>query len=532
MSSDAGLTRPRLSDLLVLFGLALAVRTVAALLVPDPPYTDPAYYAMVADQLASGHGFSAPVIWSFLEVGGVLPADPTLPVPSNGHWMPLTSIVAAGWGQLPMVLLSAALVPFTYLVGVGLWSSRTVGLAAAVLALLAGPLLIMYPTIDNFAVFGAAGAAAIYAAIRAIRANRPLVWLVGSGVAVGLASLARVDGLLLLVAPLTAAWIVGGQRLLGGAASVAAAALVMAPWLARNLAVFGSAFPSAGGHTLWITEYNQQFSISDQPTLASYLDWGLVNIIGSKLVAWVEITGRTAVLLGGIFVVFLVAGLWLNRRRTDLAPFSAYFVVMFVAMGAVFTFHAPKGAFFHSAPAWLPFALPMAVAAVGPTCTAVSRWWRFLGRPATHRFVIVVGLLGAMTLSLIGSVSLWQIWDSARIRVETAGSFFISGGLTDDVVLYADPPSLWQVTGNPGVATPFDPYPVIEEVARAYDARWLVITLRGDDPIDPLGLWNGGAAVDQYGNHADWLASEPSFEADGVRVWEILGPKEGPPPAS
>ncbi len=50
---------------------------------------------MVAEQLATGHGFSAPVLWSFLEVGGSLPADPMLPVPSNGHWMPLTSIVAA-----------------------------------------------------------------------------------------------------------------------------------------------------------------------------------------------------------------------------------------------------------------------------------------------------------------------------------------------------------------------------------------------------------------------------------------------------
>ena len=104
------------------------------------------------------------MIWSFLEVGSRIPPDPLLPVASNGHWMPLTSIVAAagmalfgpGWraGQVPMVLLSSALVPFTYLVGWQLWQSRGVALGAATLALFSGPLLIAAPLVANYAVFG------------------------------------------------------------------------------------------------------------------------------------------------------------------------------------------------------------------------------------------------------------------------------------------------------------------------------------------------------------------------------------------
>src|SRR5687768_13023376 len=102
-----------LRDLAVLIGAALVVRVVGAWLVPFPPHVDAAYYTMIAEQLATGHGFTAPALWSFLEVGGRLPADPTLPVPSNGHWMPLTAVVSggfmsvfgAGWrgGQVPMV---------------------------------------------------------------------------------------------------------------------------------------------------------------------------------------------------------------------------------------------------------------------------------------------------------------------------------------------------------------------------------------------------------------------------------------------
>ena len=207
-------------DLLALFGIALLARIAAAWLIDYPPYTDPAYYFMVAQQLVDGHGFTAPALWSFLEVGGRLPADPTLPVPSNGHWMPLTSVVAAAsmaifepllgaWraAQLPFVLLSAALVPFTAFVGWELWRSRQVAWAAGILAILAGPFLVLYPQVNNIALFGAAGAGAVWCAIRAVRAPRAGWWLVASGALAGVATLTRVDGLLLVVAPAVAWWV-------------------------------------------------------------------------------------------------------------------------------------------------------------------------------------------------------------------------------------------------------------------------------------------------------------------------------------
>lgn len=534
---------PFRSDLLLLTAAALVARIAAAAVIDYSPYTDPAYYAMVAEQLATGHGFSAPVLWSFLEVGGRLPVDATLPVPSNGHWMPLTSIVAAAGmallgpdlraGQVPVVLLAVALVPFTYVVAVELFQSRRVAVLSSVLAIFAGPLLIMYPTIDNFAVFGAAGAVSIYAAMRATRPGRGRRWLLLSGAMAGVATLARVDGLLLVVAPLTAwavdrgwgPWTGGGSRRLGAGALVLAAAVglvVMAPWLARNLATFGSAFPSAGGHTLWITSYNEQFSISADPSLASYLDWGLSNIIGSKLSTWWEIGWRTVVLMGGVFGFFFFAGLWRERLRADLAPFIVYWALMFFVMGAVFTFHAPHGAYYHSAPAWLPFAFPVAVASTGPVLTVIGRWWAFLKRPPTHRFVEVAALVGAVALSVLGSMALYRLWETSHARELAAAAYLEEAGLTDATVLYGDPASLWHLTENPGVAAPFDPYPVIEDVVRAYEVRWVVVALREDATTDPLGLWLGGNAVDREGNRADWLATDPTFEADGIRIFAVL----------
>jgi hypothetical protein len=407
-------------------------------------------------------------------------------------------------------------------VDVWLWRTRLVALGGAVLVLLAGPFLVLYPQVNNIAVFGAAGAGAVWCAIRAVPAARPAGWLIASGALAGVAMLARVDGLLVLVAP-SAAWFVRSRPRPAWTLAAAGAtfAIVVAPWLIRDFAVFGAAFPSAGGHTLWITTYNEQFSIGSDPSLASYLAWGVPNIIGSKLAAWGELTGRVAVLLGGIFILPFAYGLWTGWRRRELWPFLAYFVVIFVTMGLVFTFHAPRGAFYHSAAAWLPFASPLAVASVPAAATAASRWWRFLGRPATHRFLVVAGLAGAIGLSLAGSAVLLGQWQAAHDRLEVAADYLRSQGATSDRVMAYDPSALHALTGNPGVAPPFDPFPVVGQVVRAYDVRWVVVTLAPGEMRDPLGLWDGASATDSIGSHPSFLPERPAFEAPGVRVFEV-----------
>ena len=109
---------------LLLYALALAVRLVLIALFPDPAYPDSFYYVNVARSLAAGDGFNVDFIWIFPEVGGTIPADPTLPIPSNAHWMPLASIVqvpfiwlfgAVAWASaLPFALIGAVAAPLTW----------------------------------------------------------------------------------------------------------------------------------------------------------------------------------------------------------------------------------------------------------------------------------------------------------------------------------------------------------------------------------------------------------------------------------
>lgn len=531
-------------DLGILTALALAVRAVAAWVVPFPPHVDAAYYTMVAEQLATGKGFTAPALWSFLEVGGRLPVDPQLPVPSNGHWMPMAAVVAGAsmalvgpeWraGQVPMILLSTLLVPMTYVAGRMIWESRRIAVLGAMLAIAAGPLLLMYPLVESFAVFGILGGTALLASVHAVDARRPGPWLVLASAAVGFASLTRLDGALLALAPATA-WLLRrpfsrgafgspASALAWGMASAGAFLVVISPWLLRNLETFGTAFPSPSDRMLWIRDYNEHLSIGLDLTPDRYLAWGLPAIVLSKLWAVAEVAGRTLALLGGIFGIGFAAGAWHHRRLNRLAPFLVYVGAVFAAMVLLFTEHAPKGAFFHTAPAWLPIALPLGVAGIAPAATWAGRAWPFLRRPATHRFLEVVGVGGAIILAVAGAIALLGPWQVRIDRHEVAAAFLRDAAAPTDVLLAADPSTLYLLTELRGVPTPFDPFDVVADVVDAYGVDWVVVVLEAGTDRDPLGLWDGAAAVDVTGASPGFLPAEPAFEADGVRVFRVVEP--------
>jgi len=537
-------------DLLWLTAGALVVRLVVAAIVDGAPWTDSAYYFASGRQIATGHGLTVPFVWSFLDTGGRLPTHPTLPIPSHAHWMPLTAFVASlGMlvlgptelaARVPMILLSTALTPLTYLMALSIWHSRSAAVAGAILVVFAGPLLLFGSIVESFAVFGLAGSAALFCAMRSVADDsRRRTWLILSGGMVGIATLTRIEGLLLAVAPATA-WLISmgwtGWHARGarpgwttGIGSAATFALVVSPWAVRNLATFGSILPSTGGSTLWIKSYTEQFSITADTSLGAYLAQGAGPIIGSKAGAWLTIGGYTVALMAGVFGFLFLAGLWVHRRRADVAPFTIYWLAMFVAMGGVFTFHAPHGLFYHHAPAWLPIAASMGATAVAPVATAASRWWRFLGRPATHRFLLVASLTAAAAFSIVASALLLGEWRTNLAAADAVAVFLKEHAASPDRVMFRDAPLLYVATGHEVVAPTYDPYPIVGQVAHAYGIRWFVAQLQARGPlVEPQGLWDGGNAVDAQGNPAAWLARVPAYDDGRVRIYEVLPTASAP----
>jgi len=289
---------------ITLYALALIVRVALFALFPDPAYPDSYYYVDVARALAAGHGLNLDFIWIFAEVGNHIPANPTLPIPGNAHWLPLASFLQAPFiavlgptpvaSAIPTLLIGSITAPLAWLIARDAGTSRAVAIGAGVLAAIpaAGAVFMAQP--ENFAVLQPLVAATIWLTVRGLKGN-PRAYI-GAGFLVGLASLARNDGFILGLAvglvfvwDRARAWRSRGRlpARLPWRAAVGCAALylvVMGPWFARQLVTFGSISPTtSGGAALWIRTYQEWNSITADPSLTKFLAQGPGPIVASRV---------------------------------------------------------------------------------------------------------------------------------------------------------------------------------------------------------------------------------------------------------
>ncbi len=478
--------------LLGLFAIACLVRAAAGAAFAGPAYPDSYYYVNVARELAAGHGLTVDYIWNFVDVGGFLPALPTLPIPSNAHWMPLATIVQVpfiwllGAGPLvaaaPMWLIGALAAPLTYVIGRDAGFRRNASVAAALLAAVPGGLTPFFGQPDNFGLFMTLGALSLWLCARGLRGDRRA--FVAGGVVVGLATLARTDGVLLglpfALAALADLWPRRRTpRVIGLTAAVACAALfavVVAPWLIRQVEVFGSIAPSASsGRILWIAEYSELYSIGSPATPQTLLDHGLVPLLASRVGGLLAALGLFALLpLVGVLAPLALLGAWVKRAESAFRPFLIYAAALFGASGLLFAVHVPKGTFVHSAGALLPHTFLLVLAGVS---AAVA--WVAARRPGwnTARASAIFGY-GAVAVALAGAALQTAVtvehWSSVRaVQVEIARP--LAAAPRAERVMSADAGAYRYLSGHPGIVTPNDPLPTIEAALRAYDVRWLAL---------------------------------------------------------
>jgi 4-amino-4-deoxy-L-arabinose transferase-like glycosyltransferase len=476
----------------LLFGIAVAARVLVAALFPDPAYPDALYYANVARELAAGHGLSVDYIWNFVEVGGRLPAEGVLPIPSNAHWMPLAVVVqlpfiwllgpTAMASALPFWLAAAAVAPLTYVIGRDARLSRWQAVLAGLLVAVPGGVTPYLGQPDNFALFMLLGSLALWLCARGLRGDRRAFAL--GGVVVGLAFLARNDGVLLAVPYGLAALadLVRPPRMSrigwwAAGACVAGFIVVSAPWLMRQLDVFGSLSPSSvGGRILFIREYRELYSVSTETTLASFLAQGPLALVGSRLEGLLSAVRVFAVMpLLGFLAPLLLVGAWCRRRDSAFAPWLVYAAVLLAFSALVSAVHVPYGTFLHSAVALVPHAYLLSLVGLAAVVGWIARRRPSWDAPTATRNLSVMVVAVVLVVSAVATVMTVRSWErekSARATVlETLARIAAPG----DRLMSPDAGAYRYHGGWSGIVTPEDPLPVIEEALRLYGVRWLAL---------------------------------------------------------
>jgi hypothetical protein len=480
--------------ILALLGL-LAAAFVAAF-QPTPGYMDADYYYAGGMQLVTGHGFSEPYLWNYLD-------DPAgLPHPSHGYWMPLASLLAAAGARLfgpgswsaariGFLAVAASIPPLTAALAFSFTSRRALALTSGLLAVFSGFYLVYLPLPDTFGIYILLGGLFFLTANRkSISSTIPsIVNALLLGLIAGLMHLARADGVLWLLLGFLAILFQPLQsrkpfpfQLLRFAFLVAGYLLVMAPWFLRNVSAFGSALAPGGSKMLWLTAYDQIFSYpANQITFSAWWQSGVNAIL--KVRAWalgLNLANAFAV-QGGIFLWPLgLAGIWhLRHDRSVRLAFLAWLLTL-AAMTVVFPFAGARGGFLHSGAA-----MQMVWWALVPIgLDKVIEWGvrRRGWKPARARIVFPAILL-ALTALLTGFISAGrlgagsgQAWGHEQTAYRQVKEFLALHGMSDgEVVIAANPPGFWLATGHPAIALPDGDSQTVLALSRRYGARYLLL---------------------------------------------------------
>ena len=483
---------------LILYGFALAIRLVLIWHFPDPAYPDSFYYVDVARALMVGNGFNIDFIWIFPEVGGSIPAEPTLPIPSNAHWMPLASLVQlpfiailgpTAWASaLPFALIGSIAAPLTWAIARDAGARRVVAVGSGLLVAI--PVLTATYMVqpDNFSLYQPLVIGALWMGARGLKGSASSFVL--AGLLTGLATLSRNDGLLVLAAlGLAFAWdrwrswrAVGSVRpaipVRAAVACVAVFALVMAPWWLRQLAVFGSISPSSvSGKVFYIRDMGEWNSITTPATLDHLLGMGigpfLLTRIGGLIAALMIYTTLVA---GFILAPVMMVGGWGRRRSLDLGPFFLYAGLLFAFSALVSAVHVPGGTFIHSAVALAPHSYILALEGIALAVGWVANHRRAWDATTATRIFTGATLVFASIAALFGSLFVHQVWADTRTKfVAVAEALDLAGAPATDRVMSIDASGTKYWTGRGGVVLVNDPIETVERVARASDVQWLVV---------------------------------------------------------
>ncbi len=475
---------------LFLFGLAVTV--FIAQFQHIPGYLDSDYYFAGGIQLVNGKGFTEPYLWNFLD------GTTSLPHPSHSYWMPLSSIISAlgMWvtgqttyasARLFFLLIAALIPPLTAALAYTFSKRKDLAIASGVLAIFSVYNAPFVGVTDNFSLFMLFGGLYFLVATQLIEdPTRIRNWFL-LGLLAGLMTLSRSDGLLWLA--LTFLFVL--WRLPRFSFSILHSAffvslgflLIMSPWYARNLSVYGSPMAPGGSRALWLANYDQTFVYPPTVlTKESFLALGWDHIIADRMWALSNNLQSGFAAHGGIILFpFIIAGIIYYRKDERVKLAGIAWLILFLVMTFAFPFAGARGAFFHAGAALQP--MWWALAPLGLEEILLSLRKRGIGndqnRPIFRSALVMVAIMLTVYVVYLRIFTLgWGEGEDANYPV--VEQFLLDNGMQDtDIVIVRNAPGYYLATGRSAISIPYGGEEPILAAANQFDAGYLVLEPAG-----------------------------------------------------
>lgn len=495
--------------------IVLAFRLFTALPLERAGYMDASYTQHVGGNIARGRGLVQDVVWNYLD------EQKTIQQPSNLYWLPLPSLLAGmsmmvfgisfRAAQIPFIFLSLVPPLFAFYLARRLYGREDYAWMAGLLTAFSGFYTAYWVSPDNFTVFAVTADFALLFLALGILGHPQRNFFI-AGIFAGLAQLARADALFLLVVAPILMWVSRRSHSMPAPvpsllALAAGFLLVLAPWLMRNYLAVGTFLAPGGTRTLFLLNYDEFFSYDvTRLTLQRYLEWGIGNILRSK----VEALGFSLlVLLFGVWQIFLAPfaaiGFWKARERVEMQAALIYMGLLVTAMALVFTFPATHGSMLHSATTLVAFgavAVPPGLDAVIAWVGARRRGWNIAQAQRFFRWGAVAMAVGFsvylyaqgvwLTPNKDSAAPLWNQRDSEYAAIDRE---LDARGVPDESpVITVDPPSFINQTGRRSIYLPTESTSAVFDAAHQFGARYLV--LQYDKPVTMRDLYLERATIE------------------------------------
>ncbi len=496
---------------LLLLAAGLVARLVVAWNLPHPGHSDFSFYYTVAENMVQGRGAVIDYRWHYLGLNhpaNLATSTATITHPAFDYWLPLTSLIISASMGILGISLFAALVP-SILFGVGLAAvtyglatsytpSRFVAVSSAVLVfLLPTPFFFSLQT-DTTIYYTVFASLSLLAMVRGMNAPG---WFLLAAAGAGLAHLTRQDGVLLF--GLLAGVVLFSPHPRRTRATVLLAgtgiyALILAPLLWYNMQTFGALSPPGVSRLVFLTDYEDLYSFASGEVLSlqAYLQWGIGNILWSKLDAMWQHLISLRTYLGLVLWPFAIVGLFdvlrsQDTHRKTVCGIPALF------LGLLFVFHAlvatfpGVGSFSRSGVALTPFLGVLVIDTID----------RRLPSERLAVALMAVLLLFTGGQSIAAAHTMLRESETMAEQLETVEDLIrrdaIQTGEERIVIMTRLPWQVYHSMRLPAIQIPNDDLETIHDVARQFgathlllpaprDSLWPLYTGEVEDPRFPL----------------------------------------------